>query len=133
MAPAASLVCRVENTRCQGRTNGDISRLAVTDLTDHDDVRILTNDRPKTAGESQSALGPNGDLVDALEVILDRVFDGDDFFLGRIDLAKGAIERRRLATAGRAANKVDAVGTAQDFLESMVCLRRHAQPPQFHQ
>ena len=45
----------------------DVDGLGVADLTDQDDVGVLTQDRPQRAGEGQPALRVDLHLVDAVE------------------------------------------------------------------
>src|SRR5204862_7905021 len=71
----------------------------VPDLADENHVRVLPDDVSEPRGERQADLRLHVDLVDALELVLDRVFDGDDLPVGRVDLVERAVARRRLATA----------------------------------
>src|SRR5438094_21641 len=48
-------------------------------------------------------------LIDAVEVIFDRVLDGEELAVAAIELAQGGIECRRLAAAGRPRHQHDAV------------------------
>src|SRR5215468_7901512 len=45
--------------------DGDLRRLEVPDLTDHDDVGILAHDVAQSCREGEPDGGPHGDLVDA--------------------------------------------------------------------
>ncbi len=65
--------------------NGDTAGFQVTHLTDHDDIRVLTHDGAQCPGEVQADGRLDLNLIDALELILDRVFDGDDLALGGIE------------------------------------------------
>ena len=85
------------------RLAGDRRRLLVANLTDHDHVGVLPHDRPQAAGERLAALVVDLHLGDVVEVILDRVLDGDDVLLEAVDLAEAGVERGRLARAGGAA------------------------------
>ena len=61
----------------QRRLDGDLQLLDVG-ISDHDLVRVVAQDRAQAAGRrSPSFVDRN--LDDALELILDRVFDRDDF------------------------------------------------------
>jgi hypothetical protein len=53
----------------------DLRGLGVADLADHDDVRILAQDRAQRAGERLLRLLVDVHLVDAGELVLDRVLD----------------------------------------------------------
>ena len=57
----------------------------------------------------QPDLGLHLDLRDAGKLIFDRVLDGDDVALDRIEMEQRRIERRRLAAAGGSGHEDDAV------------------------
>src|SRR5690606_32724495 len=84
------------------RLDGDGSRFQVTDLTDHDDVRVLAQEGAQRRGEVQTDLGSDLHLVDAVQVVLDRVLGGHDVDLRGVDLGQGGVERGRLTRTGRA-------------------------------
>ena len=48
----------------QRGVDGDVGGLAVADLADHDDVRVLAQDVPQARGEGQPDLRVDLDLVD---------------------------------------------------------------------
>ena len=58
IAAGASLVCSVESTRwpVSAASIGDLRRLAVADLADHDDVRVGAQHRAQAGGEGQAGL-----------------------------------------------------------------------------
>ena len=89
----------------QRRLDGDLGGLGVADFADHDDVGILAHDRAQAVGEGQTDLRIDMDLVDAAQLILDRIFDGNDFFAGIVDLLQRAVKRCRFAAAGRAGDQ----------------------------
>ena len=89
--------------------DGDLRRVEVADLADHDDVGILPEHVAQGAGEGQADLRAHLHLVDAGHLVLDRVLDRDDAQVGRVDLAQEGVERGRLARAGRAGDEDDAV------------------------
>ena len=62
----------------QRRLHGDLRRFLVADFADENHVRVVAQDRAQAAREGQPGLFGDLDLVDALELIFDRVFDGDD-------------------------------------------------------
>ena len=97
----------------QRRLHGDLRGLPVADFADHDDVGVLPQDGPQQAGEGQADLRAHLDLVDALELILDRVFDGDDLSGDRVQCQQPGVERGGLAAAGRPGHQHDAVGQLQ--------------------
>ena len=63
----ASLVCSVDKHKVTGLCglDRDLGRFEVTNLTDHDDVRILTQERLERRCEGQADFRIDVDLVDA--------------------------------------------------------------------
>ena len=59
--------------------------------------RVLTEEGPKGRCKCKAGLDIDLDLVDAGNIGLDRVFDGQDIDLGLIELRKGGVEGRGLA------------------------------------
>ena len=86
----------------QRRLDGDLRGLEVADLADHDDVGVLPQDRAQRVGEGEADLRLHLDLVDAGQLVLDRVLDGEDLHVGLVQPVERRVERRRLAAAGRA-------------------------------
>lgn len=80
----------------QGCLGRDLGRRQVADLADQDDVRVLAQDVTEYIGEIQPDRRLDLDLVDAVELVLDRVLDGDDLDLGRVQPDQGRVERGRL-------------------------------------
>src|SRR5947209_16544015 len=60
----------------QGRLNRDLRRLFVANFTDHDLVRIVAQNRTQPAREGQTFFLVDRNLRNAVQLILDRVFDG---------------------------------------------------------
>jgi len=80
MPPTESLVVeRAENEMAGERAaDGNLGGLEVAHFTDHDDVRVAAQDTAQPGGEGEIDLGFDGDLDDAVELVFDRVLDGDD-------------------------------------------------------
>ena len=85
----------------QRRLNGDLRRFHVADFSDHDLVRIVTQNRAQSSRERQPFLLVDRNLRDAADLIFDRIFDGDDLVFLVLDLHDRAVERRGLAASGR--------------------------------
>ena len=85
-------------------------KTVVADFTDHDDVGIAAQNAAQRRREGEVDLGFDGDLHDAGELVLDRIFDRDDAPLHRVEHGKERVKRRALAAAGRAGEQDDAVG-----------------------
>ena len=60
------------------RVDRDLERLRVADLADHDDVGVLPEERAQRAREREADLRLHVHLVDALDLVLDRVLGGQD-------------------------------------------------------
>ena len=95
-----------------------LRRLQVADLTHHDDVRVLAQDRAQRMGEGEADLGLHLDLVDAGHLVFDRVLDGERCLLSALlRRVERRIKRRGLAAAGGAGDENDAVGLCQQLGE----------------
>ena len=95
----------------------DTRGFQIAHLADHDDVRILAHDRTQRMGEIQPDRRFGLDLVDTLDLVFDRILDGDDLHVGRIEFRQRRVQRGGLAGTGRARNQQDAVRLFQHFLE----------------
>jgi hypothetical protein len=70
----------------------------------------MPQDASQRRSEGQSDLGMHLNLIDAIELVFDRIFGRDDFGFGTANLQQAAVQRRRLARTGRAGHQDDAVG-----------------------
>ncbi len=77
----------------QGRLDPDPGGLGVPDLADHDHVGVGTEHRAQPGGEVEPRFRVDVDLVDPLDLVLDRVLDRDHVLLDRV-------ERRRAPRRG---------------------------------
>ena len=103
------------------RLDGDLRRLEVAHLTDHDDVRVLAKERPQRRSEVQADLLAHLDLVDPHEVELDGILGGGDVLAGRVELRERGIECGRLARTRRAGDQYHPV-RLMDALHEVVQL-----------
>ena len=101
------------------RLDGDVGHLAVTDLTHQDDVRRLAQHALERRAEGQPDVLADLHLVDAVEVVFDRVLGGDDLAVRRVEDVERRVQRGGLARAGGAGHQEDAVGTADDPVEDV--------------
>src|SRR5690606_15279051 len=92
------------------------------------DVRILAHDAAQGVGEVQPDLRPRLDLVDALDLVLDRILDGDDLDVGRVELAQRRVQGRGLARTGRAGDQEDPVRLFEHALEGGQEIAGESQP-----
>ena len=81
----------------QGRLNRDLRGFGVANLADHDLVRVVTQDRTQTTIEGESLLLVDGNLSNAVQLVLDRILDRHDLVFFVPDLIQRGVERRRLA------------------------------------
>ena len=63
------------------RLDGVLGRFQIADFADQDDVRVVTQNAPQRWRERQPDLRMHLNLVDAFELIFDRVFGRDDLGL----------------------------------------------------
>ncbi len=89
--------------------NGDLRRLGVADFADHDFVRVVAQDRAQAARKRQSLFLVDRNLCDAAQLILDRVFNGDDLIFVGLDLVYRGVQRCSLAAARRPRDQHHAV------------------------
>jgi hypothetical protein len=101
----------------EGRLHGDLRRLEVADLADHDHVRVLADDRAQRVGEAEVDLRADLDLVDAGHLVLDRVLDGEDLHVGLVQPVEGRVQGGGLAAARGAGDEQDPVRLAQGLEE----------------
>ena len=108
------------------RLHGDLGRLHVADLTHQDPVGILAEDRPEAGCERVADPGIDRHLHDAVDVVLDRVFRGDQLVVDLVELGKCRIEGRRLAGARRPGDEHDPVGPPHHLAKLPQHLRFHS-------
>ena len=101
--------------------------LEVPDLAHQHDVRILSQHRTERLGEGEPLGLVDLDLGDPRDVVLDRVLDGDDVDLPRLELVDGGVERGGLAAAGGAGDQHHALAVAQQSPEHLELARGKAE------
>ncbi len=109
------------------RLHRDLGGLSVADLTHHDHVRVLAQNGPQDGGERETCLGVHGHLGHTGELILYRIFHGDDLDAGCVDPLERGVEGGGLAGAGRPGDQDDAVGAGDELLEAVPGSLVHAQ------
>ena len=80
----------------QRRLNCDLRRLFVANFADHDLVRVVAQNRAQAARKRQSFLFVHRNLSDAVQLILDRVFDRDDLIFFVSNFIERGVQSRRL-------------------------------------
>ena len=88
----AGRVVRVERREHQvareRRLDRDLRRLEVADLADHEDVRVLPEEGAQRHREVEPDLVVHLHLVDAVQVVLDRILGGADVVRDLVELAR---------------------------------------------
>src|SRR5262249_46163873 len=111
----------------QRRLDGDLRRLGIANLADHDLVGIVPQNRSQAARERQALLLVDRNLRDAAKLILDRILNRDDLVFDRFDLRQRRVERCRLAAAGGTGDEYHAVRLRDVFAEAAQLLLREAE------
>ena len=109
-------------------THCDLCGLAVTDLSDEDNVRVLTENRSKTAGERHSRLGVNLNLVKSGDLDFYRVLNCDDVDFGSVLLGEKSIKGRCLTGTRRTGDKADALRYFNDLINEIVVVITDTEP-----
>ena len=64
----------------------------VTDFTDHDHVRVLTQNGSQTTGKGHLGFGVDRRLADTRQVIFHRIFDGQNIARLVVKMAEGGVQ-----------------------------------------
>ena len=105
-------------TRQRG-LNGNLSRLAIAHFTDHDDVRVLAQDRAQRTGKAESDLLVHLNLVDAFQLVLDRLFHGNDFVGTGVQLGQCGVQGGGFTRAGGAGDEQNTVRARQQQIKAL--------------
>ena len=76
-------------------------RLTVTDFSDHNDIRVLTQNRTECTGESKIRLHINLHLVNTVHICFHRIFYCDNIYFFSVQLTQHGITGSGLTTSGR--------------------------------
>src|SRR5207237_10582903 len=109
------------------RLHRELHGFESADFADHDDVGVLPQDRAQQAGEIEPDLRLYLDLVDAGQLVLDRVFDGYDIARHRVQLQEASVERRRFAAARRPGYQHHAIRQIERAFYPLPALRRQTE------
>ena len=84
--------------------NGDLRCLGVADFADHDFIGVVAQDGAQAPRKRQALLFVDRNLRDALQLILDRVFNRDDLVFSISDLVECGVQSGRLTRPRGAGN-----------------------------
>ena len=85
----------------QCRLDADFRSLKIANLTDHDDIGILTQKSPQGCGKVEADLFMHLHLIDPGKVEFNRVFRRRNILCGFIEFREGRVKRNRFSTPGR--------------------------------
>src|SRR5689334_8889730 len=88
---------------------GDLRGIEIAHFADHDDVGIVPQEGAQNTGKSQVYLRLHLNLVDAIQLIFDRILDSEDLPLRSIETHQARVKRRRLSAARRTSNQQDSL------------------------
>ena len=111
--------------------DGDLSGFKIADFTEHDDVGILTQERPESLAEGHPGRLIDLHLHDALDVELHRVFDREQLGVDLVDVPQAGVEGGRLAATGRPGDRENAVGLIDGLNDEVVTVLGKAQGLEF--
>ena len=77
---------------CDSGSDTDICCFRVTHLTDHYDIRVLTEDRTEGSGKGHACLCINLNLVNSVDSLFDRVLNSDNVYIWLCKLTKSGIK-----------------------------------------
>src|SRR6266566_3962660 len=90
---------REHQVTCERRLDRDRARLEVADLAHHDDVRVLAQERLQRRRERHPYLVADQHLIDAHQVVLDRVLGRHDVHVDGVDPRQRRVQGGGLAGA----------------------------------
>ena len=111
----------------QRRFDGDLRGLEVADLAHEDAIRVLPQEGAERFVEGHAHGVVHLHLHDAFDVVLHRVFGGQELVADHVDLAQRRVERGGLAGTGRARHQQNAVRQVDDLAEFLQEFRIHAE------
>ena len=98
-----------------GGFNGDVGGFQVTNLTDHNNIRVLTQEGSECGSKRQTLFFIDVDLVDARQVNLGRIFCRRNVHIFRVQNTQAGIERNGFARTCRTGNQHHAVRAVDGF------------------
>ena len=99
--------------------HGDHSRLGITDLTDHNNIGVLTQNGTERICEGHIGFGIDLHLIDAVNIRLHGILYGDDVGAFFIQLAQRCIKRGGFTATRRTGDQNDAVRMSKQMIKSL--------------
>ena len=117
-----------------GKTRGhsDICSLKVANLANHDDIGRLPQDGAQRGREGHSDFRIHLHLVDSSHLIFNRLFDGDDFAVGFVNVIEAGVKGGRLAGTGWASHEQNPIGKLDQTFERFPVVAEKAKLRQPH-
>src|SRR5664279_972739 len=110
-----------------GCPHGYLCCFSVTNLSNLDYIRVLPKNRPQDIGKTPADVVMDLYLCNALDLILDRVFDGNDIPGLRLHMIESGIEGRCLSAPCRSCYNEHPLRTPENVRDRMSHLIRHAE------
>src|SRR5262249_54933579 len=95
--------------------DGNLGGFEIAHFADEDDVRVLPQKASQGAGKGHALLGVNLALDQSVDVVLDRVFGGQDLGVDLVERVERRVERGGFSRAGRAGDDHDTVGLVDEL------------------
>ena len=105
----------------------DVGGFRIPNLTHHDDVGGLTQHRAKRGCETHADVGLDHHLIDAGQLVFNRILDRDDLLIGLVDDVETGVERGGLTRTSRAGNQQDAIRQTQQAFKALLVVRKEAE------
>ncbi len=117
---------RKDQVSRQRRLNADLGGFQVPDLTDEDDVRVLTEEAAQGAGKRQTDVRADLRLNDPVDVVLHGVLGGKNLHVRLVELRESGIKGRGFAAAGWTRVDDDSIGFTHELAEGRQLVVAHS-------
>lgn len=108
----------------------DLSGFAIANLTNHDNVGVLSKNGAQCICEAQARASIDLDLTRSLQSVFNRVFDRHDVSRNPIDLGEGCEQGRAFPAAGGSGREDDTFSSGDEVAELRECGVAEAQSPE---
>ena len=111
----------------EGGLHGDFGGFLIADFADQDDIGVLAQHCAEDASEGEFDFRFDLALDDAVDVIFDRVFGGDQLAAGVVQFSECGIERGCFTRTCRAGDDHDSVGLVNELARDGEVFVAHAE------